>query len=219
PDCVYRFDDVALVESFVDIIADPFARRFNTKGEPLNPGTFEFFHHAFLHSVDSSVSPNIEIVMTLNDEVAKIYYVLRIKHKQLVRDLDIPHSILIHKFFNFGADRLGFPHPVAVDRRFESHERLTGFERGLNTAKAARGRTPQSRVEGGVRLAHQITKAMPIVGPVLLHRQKIPSQPWHFKVQIFDQRCGSGVGNSIAVAVYKPAYFAKIPFVIVEGLE
>src|SRR5579863_7770306 len=85
-----RIDNLLITEpSLIHPIAYMFGRRLDTDSEPPEPGSSHLHQHRIVvHGIDTSVSPDVEVVTALDDLVADVVDVLLVEYEHLVGKFD-----------------------------------------------------------------------------------------------------------------------------------
>ena len=127
-------------------------------------------------------------------------HVTFVEHEHLVDDLVGLDAVGVVQVVDFRRHRLRAAHAVAV-----------GAERRVDAAERALIRTAQRGVDRGVGLPRfQIAEALPVVGPVFLHRQQIPDVAVQVLVEILDQRRREIIADLIVVPPHQALHLGKI---------
>ena len=152
--------------------------------------------------VHPGVSPEVQIVAPLDDQVAQIVdHMGFLQGEHLVDDLDVLHAVTAHQKIDL------------LDHLLRAAVADAGLaEEGVDAAETALEGAAQAGIDGHIGLAVlDMVEAVPVVGPVFFHGQEVPGRHGQL-VQILVQRRAWGWRQSLRPFLYQsPERFGNRP--------
>ena len=150
-DLTHRLVNLVDVVALVDVDEHLVVGGLDAQREPVEAGALQLVEHVVFHRVDARVSPDVQVVAAVDNQIADAKHVAHVQHEHFVGEFDVSHAVLVHEQIDFVDHPLWAPEPVAVHVGVEPERMFTALERRLNTAERAVIRAAAAGVEDDQR--------------------------------------------------------------------